>query len=102
MVAPTRTRILVVHPHALVRAGRRAVLDAAPGLEVVAAAASGAEALAAARLAQPGLVVLDAHLPDQDAAETCRHLLGLTPRPIVVILSHDVEHASVRAYVRAG
>jgi DNA-binding NarL/FixJ family response regulator len=69
-----RIRILIVDDHELVRAGLRTLLAADPGIEVVAEAANGTQALALARERRPEVVLLDAHLPDIGGAEVCQRL----------------------------
>jgi DNA-binding NarL/FixJ family response regulator len=102
LVPPGRVRVLTVDPHELVRAGLRAVLARDPGLEVVAEATSGAQALALACDYHPDVVLLEARLPDQDAADTCRQLLSLARRPALAILSELADGLSVNTCVRAG
>jgi two-component system, NarL family, response regulator DevR len=97
-----RIRLLIVDSHELVRAGLRAVLASDPNLEVVAEAATGAHAVALAREHRPDVVLLEARLPDEDGAQTCRLLHTLTPRPALAILTDQADDLSVRACVRAG
>src|SRR5690606_20076781 len=59
----TVTRILLADDHALVRRGLRLILDAEPDLTVVAEAADGAEAVAAAREGEVDLAILDIAMP---------------------------------------
>ncbi len=57
-------RILLVDDHAGVRQGIRKAIEAAPGLQVVAEAATGAEALRLVEQTNPDVVLLDCKLPD--------------------------------------
>ncbi|MEP6854906.1 MAG: response regulator, partial [Pedococcus sp.] len=52
-------RVVVADDQALVRSGFSLILGAEPGIEVVAEAANGAEALAAARRHTPDVVLMD-------------------------------------------
>lgn len=57
------TRILLADDHALVRRGLRLILDAEPDLTVVAEAAEGTEAVAAATAGGVDLAVLTSPCP---------------------------------------
>jgi DNA-binding NarL/FixJ family response regulator len=83
--------VLIVDDHAGFRRSARLLLEA-EGWEVVGEAANAAEALDAARALDPGLVLLDVHLPDGDGFEVASRLTA-GPRPPVVVLvsSHDVR-----------
>jgi DNA-binding NarL/FixJ family response regulator len=85
-------RVLLADDHALVRAGVRRILDDDPGLQVVAEAADGSEALETA-LAQPiDLAVLDVSMPKLTGLHVARHLAEQRPDTRVLILSvHDSE-----------
>src|SRR3954470_20437568 len=52
--------VLVAHPHALVRAGLRALLEAGPGISVDGEAAGAEGALVLAHRTEPDVVVIDA------------------------------------------
>lgn len=96
------TRILVVDDHEVVRAGLTAALTADPLIHVVAAAATGAEALGAVRRDRPHVAVVDMRLPDMSGDDLCRRLLELAPDLSVVVLSSYLTEAAVRDAVRAG
>ncbi len=94
--------ILLVDDHTIVRQGLRALLDQEPGLQVVAEASTGAEALAAAAALQPQVAVTDYSLPDLAGAEVIAGIRACSPQTQVLVLSmHDSEDA-VRPAVRAG
>ena len=97
-----QTRVLLVDPRDLVRAGLRALLATDPTIDVVAEATTSAQALALAREHRPEVVLLDPRLPDGDGVDTCRHLRGLGHRPAVAMLTDQSDDASVRACVGAG
>jgi DNA-binding NarL/FixJ family response regulator len=61
-------RVLIAHPHALGRAGLRALLEAGPGIGVDGEAVNAEDALALARRSQPDVVLLDIGPPALDAA----------------------------------
>jgi DNA-binding NarL/FixJ family response regulator len=67
-------KVVVADDQELVRSGFALILDADPGIEVVAQVSNGAEALAAARLHQPQVVLMDIRMPHMDGIEATRHL----------------------------
>ncbi|MEY9873851.1 DNA-binding NarL/FixJ family response regulator [Streptacidiphilus sp. MAP12-33] len=79
-------RILIADDQALIRQGLRAVLDSEPGLEVVAEAADGAEAVEAARRLRPDVVVMDVRMPRLDGVAATRALLAAEPAPCRVLI----------------
>jgi two-component system, NarL family, response regulator DevR len=97
-----RIRVLIVDDHEMVRAGLRTLLDADPEIEVVADAATGAEAIVLARERRPDVVLLDARLPDFSGAEVCRRLRADIPGIAVAILTTFSNDELVRQCVRAG
>ncbi len=98
----TAIRVLVADDHALVREGIRHVLDADPGIEVVAEAANGREAVDLAVLHTPDVVVLDITMPEETGLRAAARLRTLLPGARVLLLSmHDhVEY--VREGMRIG
>ena len=97
-----RIRVLIVDDHELVRAGLRALLAPDPGIDVVAEAATGSEAIALARERRPDVVLLDARLPDLDGAQVCRRLRAELPGVAVSMLTTFSDDDLVRECVRAG
>jgi DNA-binding NarL/FixJ family response regulator len=57
------------------------------GFDVVAEAADGASALAAAQRLRPDIVLLDVQLPDHDGFEVARKLHAGTHTPAVILVS---------------
>ena len=88
-------RILVVDDEPQVLRGLTAALTAA-GYEV-AGAATAADALEAAALHPPDVVVLDLLLPDGTGVEVCRRLREWTQVPIVVVSAVDEETEKIAA-----
>ncbi|MGI5380406.1 response regulator [Streptomyces sp. CA-251387] len=97
-------RILVCDDHAVVRAGLLALLDSAPGIEVVGEAGSGEEALALAAQLAPDVVLMDLQLGEGiDGVETTRRL---TSSPgagvhVLVLTTYDTDADITRA-IEAG
>lgn len=97
-------RVLIADDQELVRAGLRVLLDTQPGIEVVAEAADGAEAIALARRLRPDVCLLDIRMPGTDGLDATRALAGpdvAEPIPVVVITTFDLDEY-VYAALRAG
>jgi DNA-binding NarL/FixJ family response regulator len=94
-------RVMVVDDHPMWRDAVERDLQAA-GLDVVAVAADGAQAIARARAVRPQVVVLDLQIPEPNGVEVTRTVLEHDPSARVLILSASGEHADVLAAVKAG
>ncbi|GAA4700224.1 response regulator transcription factor [Nocardioides conyzicola] len=94
-------RVMVVDDHPLWRDAVERDLAAA-GLDVVAVAADGREALARFPAARPQVVVLDLQIPAPDGVEVTTEIVRQDPSVRVLILSASGEHADVLAAVKAG
>ena len=87
-------RVVVADDQALVRAGFRVLIDASPGLEVVAEAADGVEAVEASRLHRPDVVLMDIRMPNMDGLEATRHVLELGNEPptrVLILTTFDLD-----------
>ena len=94
MSVPLVARVLVADDHPIVRDGLRRVLDAQPDLRVVAEAADGDEALAAADADPEGidLAILDVTMPGTGGLAAARALAARHPATRILMLSmHDDE-----------
>ncbi len=96
-------RVLVADDQAVVRAGLRVVLSAAPDIEVVGEAADGAEAAALADRLRPEVVLMDVRMPGVDGIEGTRRIAGLTEPPVrvLVVTTFDLDRHVYDA-LRAG
>ncbi|MDE2619829.1 MAG: response regulator transcription factor [Sphingomonadales bacterium] len=95
------TTVLIADDHAFIRAGVEAVLATTP-YEVVARAASGAEALAAVATHQPEICVFDVTMPDGDGISTLKHLRAQGDRRPVVLLTAQIDNSRLLDAIDAG
>ncbi len=84
-------RVLIVEDDALMRAGLRGVLDAAPGIEVVGEASDGRDAAHRTGVFRPDVVLMDIRMPDVDGIAATREVLAAFPDVRVVVLT-TFEH----------
>ena len=94
-------RVVLADDHDLLRDGVAAILGADPGIEVVAEAASGPSAVAAARALAPDVVLMDIEMPGGGLAAT-REVLASSPGTRVLVLTmFDLDEYVLEA-LRAG
>ena len=94
---------MVVDDQALVREGFAMVLDHEDGIEVVAEAGTGAEAIEVARVHRPDVILMDIRMPEMDGLEATRRILGDSDWAVkVVILTTFDPDEYVYEALRAG
>ncbi|MGQ4660426.1 response regulator [Lysobacter sp. F6437] len=86
-------KVVIADDEPLARERLRSLLREAGGIEVVAEAADGTEALHACAEHAPDLVLLDIAMPGIDGLEAARHLAAFEPRPAVVFCTAYDAHA---------
>ena len=95
-------RVLVADDHAIVREGLANVLSSKGDIQVVAQAASGAEALQRMRDTAVDVVLLDMTMPAMSGIETLKQIKAERPAlPVLMFSMHPEEQYAVRC-VKAG
>ena len=96
-------RVLIVDDHPVVRAGLRAMLDAAPGIAVVGDAPNGDRIAELVGATSPDLVLMDLRMGDGvDGVEATRIVTALPDGPPVLVLTvYDTDQDILRA-IEAG
>lgn len=105
MIKEHEIRILSVDAHPLFREAVRAVIKSQPDLQLVAEAASGAEAFQQFREHHPHVTLMDIRLPDSNGIEAMIAIRGLCPEALVILVStyeDDVEAGSALLAGAAG
>jgi DNA-binding NarL/FixJ family response regulator len=100
---PTKLiRVLLADNHTLVRAGLRALLQNIEGIQVVAEAGDGREALHLIAVHQPDLVLMDIAMPEMNGLEATAHVVKEFPQVRVIILSMHANEEYVLQALRTG
>jgi DNA-binding NarL/FixJ family response regulator len=102
MAKPPQIGVLIVDDHPVVRMGLRLIGDLDPCIKVIGEAASGKEAIAAARRLRPQVVLLDYRLPDAGGHEICRQIKDALSGVHVLFLSSYAADTTTTAALEAG
>jgi DNA-binding NarL/FixJ family response regulator len=97
-------RVLLADDQHLVRAGFRALLESEPDIEVVGEAATGMDAVAAARETHPDVILMDIRMPEGDGLWATESIVGdpaLTGTHIVIVTTFELDEYVAQA-IRAG
>lgn len=100
MSAPIR--VVLIDDHAVVREGYRRLLEATPGIRVVAEAASGEDAYASFIAESPDVVVMDITLPGISGFEAVRRIRGRQPTARVLMFSMHDDPVFVQRALECG
>jgi DNA-binding NarL/FixJ family response regulator len=95
-------RVLLAEDHTLVRAGIRALLESLEGVEVVAEAADGREALRLAQAHAPDILLMDITMKEMNGLEASARLAKEHSKTRVIILSMHADQVYVRQALQAG
>lgn len=102
MSAAPPIRILLTDDQALFREGLCTLLSLERDFEVVAEAANGEEAVEAARILKPDLVLMDLRMPVMSGVEATRRVREVSPSSRVLVLTTFHEDEEVFDALRAG
>ena len=95
-------RILVADEHLTVREGTCTILRREPDCQVVAQAASGAEALTLAETSPPDVIVIDSALGMPQDGVVLKRLRQLAPQAAVLVLVTYDDQCYLDAIMQAG
>lgn len=102
MSEPGRVRVLLVDDHAVVREGYRTLMRSAPGIEVIAEAASGEAACRLFAELAPDVVVMDLSLRGMGGLEAIGRMVARDAAARVLVFSMHEDPAFVEQALRAG
>ena len=98
----TALRVVIADDQALVRVGFRLILETEEGIDVVAEAGDGEEAVRAVRRLRPAVVLMDIRMPRMDGLEATRRIVADGAACRVVMLTTFDTDEYVYAALRAG
>jgi DNA-binding NarL/FixJ family response regulator len=95
-------RVLLVDDHKLFRAGIRSLLQTVSGIEVVAEAGDGREALRLLEAHRPDVVLMDIMMPQLNGLDAVARMTRRSPAIRVIMLSMNTGEDSVLHALRSG
>jgi DNA-binding NarL/FixJ family response regulator len=95
-------RVMVVDDQALVREGLMTLLQVADGIDPVAAAGDGEEAVRLCARHRPDVVLMDLRMPGVDGVEATRQIRAGQPDTEVVVLTTHADETSILDALQAG
>jgi two-component system nitrate/nitrite response regulator NarL len=96
------TRIVIVDDHPLMRRGMRQLIEMQEGLEVVAEASSGEEALAMVETHEPDMILMDLNMKGMDGIQTTEALRSRGVAACILMVTVSDSDSDVIAALRAG
>lgn len=99
---PTKTTILLVDDHPMMREGLRQIIDHEPDLTVCGEAENAFQALELIGKLKPDLVLADITLPDKSGLELIKDIQAMHPAMLVMVISMHDEGLYAERVLRAG
>jgi two-component system response regulator NreC len=101
-VAAGPIKLVIADDHAIVRSGLRMLLDAEPGLEVVAEAGDVPSALRYVRAHRPAVLILDLNMPGEQSLPAIGTFREASPDTQIVVLTMQSDPSFAREALRGG
>jgi DNA-binding NarL/FixJ family response regulator len=98
----TKTSVLLVDDHEIVRLGLMTLINDRPDMEVVGEAGTAAEAVNAVERLRPAVVLMDVRMPGDSGIEATRQITARFPATKVVILTSFADDDVVVRAIKAG
>jgi len=98
----TKTRILLVDDHDIVRLGLMTLLNDQPDMEVIGEASTAGEGVKTAEKLMPDVILMDIRLPGEGGIEACQQITSRYPSCRVVMLTSFADDNLVVRAIRAG
>ena len=101
-VAPATLTVVLADSHPVVRGGIRALLSSVDGIEVLAEAGTGRDAVRETVQHRPDVLILDLRMADQGGAAIIREVRRAVPGTAVLVFTQADDDESVFSAMRAG
>ena len=98
----SKTRVLLVDDHNIVRLGLMTLINDQPDMEVVGEAGTAVEAVRAVERLRPDVVLMDIRMPGEGGIEATRQITARFPQTKVVMLTSFADDELVVRAIRAG
>ena len=95
-------RVLIVDDHPVVRQGLRGFLETYAGINVIAEADNGAQAVALAIEHVPDVILMDLLMPEMDGVEAIEQIVASSPATRIIVLTSYTEDQYLLPAMRAG
>jgi DNA-binding NarL/FixJ family response regulator len=95
-------RVLIADDHGVLRDGLARVIGSQPDMELVGAAADGAEAVELAAGSSPDVVLMDLEMPNLDGIEATKRIMGDSPGTAVLVLTSFSDRRRIVGALAAG
>lgn len=95
-------KVLIVDDQQLVRSGFRLLLGEEDGITIVGEASTGVQAVAAAEMLQPDVIMMDIRMPDMDGIEATKAIVQRHPDTRILALTTFDDEPTVRGMLAAG
>ena len=95
-------RIVVADDHPMVRDGLRTLFDSFADTELISEAGTGREAVRAAVVERPDVLIMDLGMPDMDGFAATAEIGRVAPQVAVLVLTMSDDDDTVFAAMRAG
>jgi len=93
---------LLADDHDLFRAGIRSVMQTVPGIEIVAEASNGREALSLCQVHRPDVVLMDIIMPELNGLDATARLAAVSPETRTIMLTMSANEEHVRQALKCG
>ena len=97
-----KIRVLLAEDHTIVRKGLRALLEGQAGIEVIAEAEEGRQAVRLAEQLRPDVVLMDFSMPGLNGLEATHQIIERVPGTKVLVLTRHTNQEYVNRILEAG
>ena len=102
MKPDSKTGVMLVDDHEIMRDGLREILERSGDFRVVGEAGDGDEAVTVALSIQPDVIIMDVMMPVKNGIEACREITAILPDTRVLVLTASRQEYAVMEAVAAG
>ena len=95
-------RVLLADDHALFRAGIRSLLQTLDGIEIVAEASNGRDAVDLCKKHRPDVVLMDIMMPQLNGLDAAVRLAAISPQTRTIMLSMSASEEYILQALRCG